>query len=125
MTNWNDWKDRVGIHFLVRCISPNLSDLQTPVKLAARILWATLQAHRVMGEFVAADFWNDPWVAPIVVLHLLENCMTKAEVEGMQARLKAQDLTIAKMRKDIDGLVSKVNNKTSSKKKKGNDEDEE
>jgi hypothetical protein len=109
----------------VRCIAANLSDLQTPVKRAACILWATLQAHRVMGEFVAAEFRNDPRVAPIVVLHLLENRVTKVEVEDMQARLKAQDLTIAKMRKDLDGLVSKVNNKTSGKKKKGQEDDEE
>jgi hypothetical protein len=78
-----------------------------------------------MGEFVAAEFRNDPRVVPIVVLHLLENRVTKVEVEDMQARLKAQDLTIAKMRKDLDGLVSKVNNKTSGKKKKGQEDNEE
>jgi hypothetical protein len=110
---------------LVRCIAADLSDLLTPVKRASRILWATLQAHRVMGEFVAAEFRNDPRVAPIVVLHLLENRVNKSEVEAMEARLKAQDVAMAKMRRELDGLVSKVNSKLSGKKKRNNDEDEE
>jgi hypothetical protein len=110
---------------LVRCIAADLSDLLTPVKRASRILWTTLQAHRVMGEFVAAEFRNDPRVAPIVVLHLLENRVNKCEVEAMYARIKTQDAAMSKMSKELDGLVSKVNSKLSGKKKRNNDEDEE
>jgi hypothetical protein len=97
--------------FLVRCIAADLSNLQTPVKQAARILWATLQAHRVMGEFVKAEFRNNPRVAPIVGLHLLENRVTKTEVDALQGRLKEQGATILKMRKDMDALISRVNKK--------------
>jgi hypothetical protein len=78
-----------------------------------------------MGEFVAAEFRNDPRVAPIAVLDLLENRVNKCEVEAMHARIKTQDVAMAKMRKELDGLVSKVNSKLSGKKKRNNDENEE
>jgi hypothetical protein len=109
---------------LVRCIAADLSDLTTPVKRAARILWATLQAHRVMGEFVTASFRNDPRVAPIVVLHLLENRVSKSEVEVLTAKLKTQDVMMAKLRKDLDAMVSKVNLRGPAKKKRDDEYDE-
>jgi hypothetical protein len=78
-----------------------------------------------MGEFVAAEFCNDPRVAPIVVIHLLENRVNKCEVEAMHAQIKTQDVAMAKMRQELDGLVSKVSSKLSGKKKRNNDEDKE
>jgi hypothetical protein len=93
---------------LVRCVAADISDLQTPVKRAARMFWATLQAHRVMNEFIGAEFRNDPRVAPIVVLHLLENRVSKLEVELLQTRLKNQEAAHAKLRKEFDALQSRV-----------------
>ena len=69
----------------------------------------TLQAHRVMTEFVAAEFRNDPRVAPIVVLHLLENRVNRANVDTLQEKLSSQERTIAKLSKDLDAITSVVN----------------
>jgi ppGpp synthetase/RelA/SpoT-type nucleotidyltranferase len=61
-----------------------------------------------MGEFVKAEFRNDPRVALIMVLHLLENPMGKSEIEVLTTRLKSQDLIMAKLCKDLDAVTSKV-----------------
>jgi hypothetical protein len=104
---------------LAWCVEADLSDLHTPVKRTARILWATLQAHQVMGEFVTAEFCKDPRVAPIVVLHLLENRVSKAEIEVLTSKLKAQDLLFVKLQKDFNALTSKVNTRGAVKKRPG------
>jgi hypothetical protein len=103
---------------LVRCVAADISDLQTPVKRAARMFWATLQAHRVMGEFIGANFRNDPRVAPIVVLHLLENRVSRLEVDALQVRMKTQEAAHSKLRKEFDALHSKVTNMPGGGRKK-------
>lgn len=94
-----------AIH-LVRCVAADVSNLLTPAKRAARMLWAMLQAHRVLDEFILAEFRNDPRVAPIIVLHLLENRVGKSEMEKLEKRVLSQDAIIAKLRKDVDKLTT-------------------
>jgi hypothetical protein len=50
-------------------IGSNLSDILSPSKQAAKVMWATLQAHWVMRTFIDADSWNDPQIAPVIVLN--------------------------------------------------------
>jgi hypothetical protein len=89
---------------LVRCVAADISNILTPAKRAARMLWATLQVHRVMDEFIVAEFCNDPRVAPIIVLHLLENQVGRCELKKRERQMAAQDTVIAKLRKDVDKL---------------------
>jgi hypothetical protein len=107
---------------LVRCVAADVSDLLTPAKRAARMLWATLQAHRVLDEFILSEFRNDPRVAPIIVLHLLENRVGKTDLERIEKRMLSQDALILKLRKDVDKLNTAAGHK--GKKARFDDADE-
>jgi hypothetical protein len=92
-----------------RAIGSDLSDLVSPSKQAAKVMWATLQAHRVMRTFINADFRNDPRIAPVIVLHLLENCVGRQDVNLLRQKLVAQSVQLTNQRKDIDKLVQTIN----------------
>jgi hypothetical protein len=53
-------------------------------------LWASLQVHRVMSDYLAADFWHHPSVAWVIAIHLYshrvpvsiyEFCLRKVDAE--------------------------------------------
>jgi hypothetical protein len=92
-----------------RAIGSDLSDLVSPSKRAAKVMWATLQAHRVMRTFINADFRNDPRIAPVIVLHLLENRVGRQDVDVLRQKLVAQSTLLVNQRKDIDKLIQTVN----------------
>jgi hypothetical protein len=99
-----------------RATGSDLSDILSPSKRAAKVMWATLQAHRVMRTFIAADFRNDPRIAPVIVMHLLENRVGRADVDLMKVKMQAQSVMLTKQGSAIDKLIQTVNE---LKRKKG------
>jgi hypothetical protein len=91
-----------------RAIGSDLSDIVSPSKRAAKVMWATLQAHRVMRTFIDADFRNDPRIAPVIVLHLLENRVGRHEVESLKEKIQTQNAQMTTQRRDIDKLIQTV-----------------
>jgi hypothetical protein len=98
----------VAIHH-VRSVGADISDIVSPSKRAAKVMWSTLQAHRIMRSFIDADFRNHAMIAPVIVLHLLENRVGRTEVDGLKAKLQAQANLLIVQRRDHDKLVSQVN----------------
>jgi hypothetical protein len=92
-----------------RAAGSDLSDIISPSKRAAKVMWATMQAHRVMRTFIDADFRNDPKIAPVIVLHLLENRVSRQDLDCLRNALHAQGNLLLVQRRDIDKLVSSVN----------------
>jgi hypothetical protein len=69
-----------------------------------------------MRTFIDADFRNDPRIAPVIVLHLLENRVGCQDFDLLKAKGQAQALQLVKQRSDIDKLISL----TTELKRKGN-----
>jgi hypothetical protein len=102
-----------------RAIGSDLSDILSPSKRAAKVLWATLQAHRVMRTFIDADFRNDPRIAPVIVLHLLENRVGRQDFDLLKAKAQAQSLQLTKQGAAIDKLITLTNELKRAKGKGG------
>jgi hypothetical protein len=93
----------------VRSAGSDLSDIVSPSKRAAKVMWATMQAHRVMRTFIDADFRNDPKIAPVIVLHLLENRVSRQDVDSLQTKIQTQSGLLQQQRRDLDKMISTVN----------------
>lgn len=64
--------------------------------VAATYLWASLQAHQLVQEYVTSNFWGHSNVAPLVTLHLYAHhvpCVTFAVLEKEVKALKADSVT--------------------------------
>jgi hypothetical protein len=60
-----------------------------PGEKGARIFWGTLQALTVMRKLREANFSSHPALSHILNLHLQDNSVSKADMAGMEKKLKA------------------------------------
>jgi hypothetical protein len=76
---------------------------------SAEYMWACLQAHRVMNEFLEKKFVNHPSIAPILTSHMLSIVSFKEDVKkGVDALLKLQS-SVDKQLKLVQDLATKAN----------------
>jgi hypothetical protein len=61
-------------------------------------LWASLQAHRVMSEYLAADFRHHPSVAPVITIHLYSH---RVPVSIYEARSRKVDAELKRIGKSV------------------------
>jgi len=87
----------------VRAVAKRLTGTLTPLQKSSYYVWATLQAHCIMDEYVARDFKNHPSIAPMLNQHLFESRVPLTMFQDLQrdhATLKTQ---LAEVRKIADG----------------------
>jgi hypothetical protein len=76
---------------------------------SAEYMWACLQAHRVMSEFLEKKFVNHPAIAPILTSHMLSIVSFKEDVKhGADALLKLQS-NVDKQLKAMQDLTTNAN----------------
>jgi hypothetical protein len=54
----------------------------------ATYLWALIQVHKVMKEFVEARFRNHGAIAPVIVLHIFKTRVTRVSLGTQIKRLE-------------------------------------
>lgn len=75
--------------------------------VASTYLWATLQAHRLMQEYVVSNFRGHPNVAPVVTLHLYTHRVPRVTFAVLEKEFK-------EMKKEL-GIVSRTANQALTK----------
>jgi hypothetical protein len=58
--------------------------------IGGAFLWASLQAHRVMSEYLAADFRHHPSVAPVITIHLYSHRVPVSIYESRSRKVDAE-----------------------------------
>ena len=61
-----------------------------------------------MRTFINTDFCNDPRIAPVIVVHLLENWVGHQDVDVLTSKLQTQGTQLLSQKKDINKLIQTV-----------------
>jgi hypothetical protein len=54
-----------------------IASSDSPISRCTMYLWALIQSHRVMKEYLDSRFRNHPSIAPVIVLHVFRTRVTK------------------------------------------------
>ncbi len=68
----------------------------SPVSQCATYLWALIQSHRVMREFIDSRFRNHGTIAPVVVLHIFKTRVTRVALASTVKRLEGRIYALEK-----------------------------
>ena len=74
----------------------------------ATYLWATLQAHHVMKNFVTSNFRGHPSIGPIINLHLFQYRIPTLVHDKALTRISELEKQITAMKKNHNFLSTKV-----------------
>jgi len=77
---------------------------------ASKLVWATLQAHAVMNDYVKRSIYEHPSVSAVVARHLASNHKKPGD-DDASARILKLEKALADTKAKFDGLESRVMNK--------------
>ncbi len=72
----------------VRASAANATSEADPSNKCSTILWALIQSHKVMKDFLDMRFRNHPSIAPVIVLHVFKTRVTRVSHLANIKRLK-------------------------------------
>jgi hypothetical protein len=76
---------------------------------SSKYMWACLQAHRVMAEFVEKKFVNHPAIAPVLTSHMLTIVSFKEDVKRGTDALNKLQANFDKQLKALQDVATKAN----------------
>ena len=78
----------------VRVESDTVNGSAYNVVMVGQYLWGTLQSHRIMDDFLRAQFQKHPEVASHITLYLFEHRSPIVEVVALKQKVKVQAKTM-------------------------------
>jgi hypothetical protein len=119
---WTVVKNMIAVFFRelrrVRVGAETAYTATDPHVRVGHYLWHTLQAHRIMDEFLETTFQAHPLVAPSIVMYLFEHRAPRSEFEALSALVTAQAKTLAEQSKEIKVLKANMDKVFTDLKKK-------
>jgi hypothetical protein len=119
---WTVVKNMIAVFFRelrrVRVGAETAYTATDPHVRVGHYLWHTLQAHRIMDEFLETTFQAHPLVAPNIVMYLFEHRAPRSEVEALSTLVTAQAKTLAEQSKEIKVLKANMDKVFTDLKKK-------
>ncbi len=80
----------------VHASAANATSDTDPSSRCATYMWALIQSHRVMKDFLDMRFWNHSLIAPVIILHVFKTRLTRTafttqfkRLEGRVAKLES------------------------------------
>jgi hypothetical protein len=84
----------------VRASAANATSETNPSTKCSIYLWALIQSHRVMKDYIDARFRNHPSIAPVIILHVFKTRVTRVahsnHVKRLEGRLAKLESSINK-----------------------------
>jgi len=74
----------------VRASAANATSEINPSTKCATYLWALIQSHRVMKDYIDARFRNHPSIAPVIILHVFKTRVTRVSHNNHVKRLEGR-----------------------------------
>jgi len=96
----------------VRIVAQEAEKLPDKATSCALFLWGSLQAHRIMDEFIVHNFEGHPVITPVINMHLFQHRVPLSLHTSLKTKVLALEKTLNEHRKELDRL------KTSTAKKR-------
>ena len=97
----------------VRVIAESTHSMTDETQKVGIYLWASLQAHRIMREYLSAEFEKHPDVSPVSTFFLFEHRAPTSMVRALQTEIKELSKKYEEvknknnsLRSDVDSLLS-------------------
>ena len=71
-----------------------------PSSQCSTYLWAIIQAHKVMREFIEARLRNHGAIAPVIVLHIFKTRVTRNAMSSSIKRIEGRVAALEKLKGD-------------------------
>jgi len=95
----------------VRLCAQNADAIPDKIVSTSYFLWGSLQAHRIMREFLTKNFEAHPSVTPIINMHLFQYRVPMSMFKTIKDKVGSLESTIKQLKSDIDRLKNPSNKK--------------